>query len=627
MFVLAFAAGFEDGAPLARRVQAMLEGFPVSASDGATTTEAGHAVAGIMRWVVVRRDLRVAPRWDPVRQLLFAGDVRLYNRPELAELLDLPEPLDDLSDLDLAWLAYTKWGEDAPRHLVGDFAFVAWDERRRSLFACRDPLGVRPLYYSVMTDGVALASDVRQLLPLLPRPYDDVNVDRVLCRLLHVARRPGATFFRSISLLKPGHSLFVEQRKKREVRHWDPPREPRRATSYEENCAELLHLFRRAVRDRLDSDYPLVAHSSGGFDSSTIVMASADIYRQEPRRAPLVMASALSRGYPCDDGRFIDEVTANVPFEHVTWNAVDDALPPAPLETTLMQPGFRRGLGGGPRRDLDLAMERGARVLLGGTYGDEVLFAGGIHLDMFRGGHWGELLVETLVRRAPQGRGGYMLMESLLGVLSPPVALRLRKKLSPGGPTKPGWFGPVLEPLSPERPQCNIDPERSWPSHVAYTLWSQLTGTRLTAVLDGIITYATDAGLEMRLPFTDIRVVEHLLTVPWQQRSPRGHLRRFGRDALGSLLPPLFSTRANQGDWGPVFVAHAKRVASFMSDVLVNGPWYSAPFVDRHKARGMFREVAKINGIATANTWTLLLELVSLECWLRQLFWYTPPAR
>ncbi|MEO7799283.1 MAG: asparagine synthase-related protein [Opitutaceae bacterium] len=624
MFALAFAAGFEDGAPNATRVQAMLAGFPASAPDGATTAEAGHAVAGILRWAVVRRDLWVVPRWDPVRQLLFAGDVRLYNRPELAQLLDLPKPLEELSDLELAWVAYTTWGEETPRHLVGDFAFVVWDEGRHRLFACRDHLGVRPLYYSVMSDGVVVASDVRQLLPLIPRPYDDVDTDRVLRRLLHASRRPGSTFFRSISLVQPGHSLFLERGKKREVRHWDPALSPLRGCSYEENCAELLRLFRRAVRDRLDSEHPLVAHSSGGFDSSTILMASADVYREEPGRPPLVMASALTPGFPCDDGRFIDAVTANVPFEHVSWNVVDTAPTPAALEPLLLHPAFRRGLGSGPRRDLDLAMERGARVLLGGTYGDEVLFAGSVHLDMFRGGRWGELLRETLVLRNPRGRGGRMLMESLLGVLPPPVALRLRKNLFQRSSARPPWLGFLFETMGTPSTECTHEPDRSWPSHLAYTLWSQLTGTKVTGVLDGIILYASEAGLEMRLPFADIRLIEHLLTVPWEQRFPHGHLRRFGRDALGALLPDLFSTRVDQGNWGPVFVANAKRAAPFMAQVLHDGPWHSAPFVDRHKVRGMFQEVSKINGAAAANTWTLVLELVALESWLRALFCYNP---
>ena len=144
---------------------------------------------------------------------------------------------------------------------------------------------------------------------------------------------------------------------------------------------------------------------------------------------------------------------------------------------------------------MELALERRARVLLGGTYGDEVLVAAGVHLDMFRGGRWRELLHETLVLRSPRGRGGYMLMESFLGILPPPLALRLRKKRSHGSSPKPEWFGPVLQNLDGGPPASAPESERHWPSHVAYNLWSQLTGTRVTEVLDGIILYASEVGL------------------------------------------------------------------------------------------------------------------------------------
>ena len=74
----------------------------------------------------------------------------------------------DPADLELARLAYLKWGRDVCNHLVGDFAFCVWDERERVLFAVRDHLGLRPLYHQVTSDGVVLASDFRQILRLAP---------------------------------------------------------------------------------------------------------------------------------------------------------------------------------------------------------------------------------------------------------------------------------------------------------------------------------------------------------------------------------------------------------------------------------------------------------------------------
>src|SRR5262245_8789727 len=130
MFAIALAASFSENTPRLDAVDHLLGAWPCAAADGRAVASAPNAAAGVLRWVVVSRDRRVAPRWDPERQLLFVGDVRLYNRAELLRKLDIAAG-DELTDAEIAWHAYLRWGQDCPRHLVGDFAFAIWDERRR----------------------------------------------------------------------------------------------------------------------------------------------------------------------------------------------------------------------------------------------------------------------------------------------------------------------------------------------------------------------------------------------------------------------------------------------------------------------------------------------------------------
>ena len=132
------------------------------------------------RWST--QDRRVAPIWDAERQLLFVGDVRLYNRGALSRALDIGGTTGDVSDAEIAWRAYLRWGEDSPKHLVGDFAFAVWDERRRSVFAARDHFGIRPLYYSVDSRRAFVASDVRQLLAVTPQPAANIDAQAILER-------------------------------------------------------------------------------------------------------------------------------------------------------------------------------------------------------------------------------------------------------------------------------------------------------------------------------------------------------------------------------------------------------------------------------------------------------------
>jgi len=66
----------------------------------------------------------------------------------------------------LAWLAWEEWGDRAPEHLLGDWAFAAWDGRRRQLLLARDPLGNTGLYYFSQPPLFAFCSDPEGLLAL-----------------------------------------------------------------------------------------------------------------------------------------------------------------------------------------------------------------------------------------------------------------------------------------------------------------------------------------------------------------------------------------------------------------------------------------------------------------------------
>lgn len=615
MFVFALAAGFNDGAPNALRVRALMEGFPLTPPDGTLIATAPNGAAGVSKWMVVRRDAGVGPSWDKATGLLFAGDVRLYNRPELTAELGLSSSEPERSDLELARLAYLRWKHESPLHLVGDFAFAAWDDDGRTLFAARDHLGIRPLYYRELADGVAVASDIRQILAIVDRPSDEVSGEQVLDWLSGEVRDLHRTFFRGIVRLLPGHRLLADARGVKESRYWMPPATPERSVSYAENCDRLRELFRRAVRDRLESDYPIVAHSSGGFDSSTIIMAADEVYRVEPHRSSLVMASATAPGFPSDESHYMDAVAAAVSFEGLRWSIVDET----PLSfpgVSRAAPALRFGLAGGPRRDLEIARQRGARVLLGGLLGDDVWYAAGVLRDLVRHGRLVHLLrnlyltnsIPVAIRR---------LVDAGLGVVSPAMAHRIADRHRRAAP--PEWLGPALRHLRPA-PSPRFDIRRvEWPSHLLCSIWARLTDPRSCLVVESTVEYGSEEGIEVRAPHADIRLVEYVLTIPWEQREPLGHFRRTGRDALGPLLPPEFSTRVGQKPWTSVWRATARRATQALVPFIDTGPWLSAPYVDRGIARGMLRDVVARGVDSAPQNWLHVLEFGTLEAWLRGL--------
>src|ERR1700733_9037285 len=54
------------------------------------------------------------------------------------------------SDTEVLLRAYGRWDEGCLAHLRGMFAFAIWGARRQRLFIARDPMGIKPLYYSTL---------------------------------------------------------------------------------------------------------------------------------------------------------------------------------------------------------------------------------------------------------------------------------------------------------------------------------------------------------------------------------------------------------------------------------------------------------------------------------------------
>src|SRR5271166_3794110 len=103
---------------------------------------------------------------DATAGLCLTFDGRIDNRDELRSVLELGASRDDAGDEHLVLAAYRKWGEECPAHLLGDFAFGIWDERRRQLFCARDPLGVRPLFHARVGETIVCASEICALFAL-----------------------------------------------------------------------------------------------------------------------------------------------------------------------------------------------------------------------------------------------------------------------------------------------------------------------------------------------------------------------------------------------------------------------------------------------------------------------------
>jgi asparagine synthase (glutamine-hydrolysing) len=219
------------------------------------------------------------PMLDAELSLVFNGAI--YNYRELrAQLIELGHQFTSDGDTEVILKAYRQWGEDCPRYLHGMFAFAIWDANKQQLFAARDRFGIKPFYFSMLSDGFRFASNTQALLAA---GDIDKSIDAEALHFqysLHAVIPAPRTVLKGIRKLDPAHNMVVTvDGKVRQQRYWELD-----ATREEESYSDQEWIERvreqlvSAVRKRNDvADVPVGVLLSGGLDSSLLVALLAEI--------------------------------------------------------------------------------------------------------------------------------------------------------------------------------------------------------------------------------------------------------------------------------------------------------------------------------------------------------------
>jgi asparagine synthase (glutamine-hydrolysing) len=210
--------------------------------------------------------------------VVFNGEI--YNFQELvAELAGAGHVFRTHSDTEVIVHGWEQWGEACVTRFRGMFAFGLWDRNRETLFLARDRLGVKPLYYARLPDGMwVFGSELKALLahPGLPRQIDPAAVEDYFAYGYVPEPR---TIFKDVFKLGPGCALALKRGSPpaQPVAYWDVPFKPAGAVTEQEAVEELIRRLRESVKLRMISDVPLGAFLSGGVDSSAVVAMMAGL--------------------------------------------------------------------------------------------------------------------------------------------------------------------------------------------------------------------------------------------------------------------------------------------------------------------------------------------------------------
>jgi asparagine synthase (glutamine-hydrolysing) len=205
--------------------------------------------------------------------LVYNGE--LYNFRELrGELEGLGRRFRTRGDTEVLLQAFEQWGGSSLQRLQGMFAFAIWDAREQSLFAARDPLGVKPFHYYWDGELFGFASELKALIDH-PKVRRDIDLDALSLYLEAQYIPAPRTIYRSIRKLEAGHAVELRGGKLEEFRYWNPDFSSKGGWDEAESLQRLEEELRSSVRSMLVADVPLGAFVSGGIDSSVVAALMA----------------------------------------------------------------------------------------------------------------------------------------------------------------------------------------------------------------------------------------------------------------------------------------------------------------------------------------------------------------
>lgn len=509
------------------------------------------------------------PVWNESRDVAVVFNGELYNYREVRERLKLAgHRFSTQSDTEILVHGWEEWGEDLLNELRGMFAFALLDLRKHFatvpvLFLARDPLGIKPLYYTQTQEGFAFASELRALLSsgVVGRK---ISGDALTSYLLFGSVSEPVTLIESVFSLPPGHALLLHlpdrRRTPRARPWWDPTRsaaarDPKRPRDFAAASARLRTLLEEAVRGHLIADVPVGLFLSSGLDSSAIA----------------VLAGRAQQGIQSFTLTFPDTAYDEGPLARVVAQRAGTQHAEVPLQGKDMLARLDEAIVALDQPTMDgintyfvswAAREVGLKVALSGLGSDE-LFGG---YKTFN--DTPKLARLELISRFVPGafrRISAPLVNSMLARNGSMDAARKASDawLVPDALPHPYFFARLLFPptellrLTEARFRnsavasdgVNLDPtwlawlERATDQAEAREPVAGISWLEMRTYMTSTLLRDTDAvsmarSLEVRVPFLDTPLVEFVSALPDEARIQPGVPKGLLRAALAGLLPP-----------------------------------------------------------------------------------------
>lgn len=488
--------------------------------------------------------------------LIFNGEIFNFQQLKNSHLVGLGISFRTQSDSEVLLYLLIHFGVDCLSWLSGFFAFAFYDTESQQLLVGRDRFGKKPLIIYKDQNRLIFGSEMKALLPLLPKRIINPSAVFQYFRLNYIP--PDQSILKDVQKVRPGSCLLYSRQGLKETTYYQTTPQPQSygQRSYQEAQSQLLGLMRESVRERMISDVPIGAFLSGGIDSS-VVVALASEYTSKLK--------TFSIGYKdnplFDESEYAQLVADKYQTDHEVFYLSESDYKDEVMDILAYLDEPFADSSCIPQYILCKKTKRKVTVALSGDGGDEV-FAG-------YNKHHAEWMVRNRPVIAAWARIGKPLWTRLPQNKNTSWGNLTRKlaKLAEGAVLNASeryirWCS-ILNTLDTQRlfsseflnqfsKEESVSHLNSFASPIGSNDFNEVLLSDLRLVLPGDMLQKVDLmsmanSLEVRSPFLDYRVVDFAFQLPSDYKIDRKMKKKIVQDAFRSLLPEALYNRPKQG--------------------------------------------------------------------------------
>ncbi len=527
--------------------------------------------------------------------IVYNGEI--YNTPQIkSEVEALGIKTESSCDTEYVLYSYILWGEKCAEKLNGIFAFTVYDEDKDCVFFARDRFGVKPLFYSMVGNSFVFASEIKSLLkhPKIRPIIDKKGLWQLL--FLSPMKLCGTGVFRDISEIEPATYAFFDKKGLNKTKYWELKAEKFYGDRIDA-IVDTRDILSDAILSQLVSDVPLCTLLSGGIDSSVISAVAAKEYGSQGEKL-----STFSFEYNNNKENFknslfqpqADDEFAIFMADYLGTNHKVLSMDSQILVDHLFEATRARDLPG--MADIDSSLlyycrevKKSHTVSLSGECADEI----------FGGYPW-------FYRPEMLERNFYPWIHN------PFARINLFRKNVVSENEGFDYLSKKYEKDTADFPRLESDSDTMLQSRKATYLSVKYF---MTSLLERKDRMSMASGVEVRVPFSDHRLLEYIYNVPWEIKYEGEVEKSLLRNAMSDYLPDKILNRKKS----PYPKTHDPNYEKMMYNLLENRLSNNNSIIHQIIDKNDFLE--KIRSIDS--TWYgQLMSLPQLMAWVVQLdYW------